>query len=285
MPVLLMVLCTATLTVQNVFKKQYSMKCAGGDYFFSTVVSLFALLFFILTAGKISFGIEILPYSVGFAAVFALATVYSVMAIKSGSLAITSLILSYSLIIPTLYGFLFLGEEITPLKCGGILLLLVSLFLVRADTKGESKTDKPTLKWVIYLIIAFISNGMCSVVQNAQQRRFDGAQNGNFMILALIISTAVLLVISLVFERKTILDSLKKGLVLSSACGLCNGATNYLVMVIIAVVASSVFFPVLSAGQLVLTFIISVTLYREKFIPRQIAGLVCGLASLVMLNI
>ena len=285
MPVLLMVLCTATLAVQNVFKKQYSMKCAGGDYFFSAVVSLFALLFFILTSGQISLGIEILPYSVGFAAVFALATVYSVMAIKSGSLAITSLILSYSLIIPTLYGFLFLGEEITPLKCGGILLLLVSLFLVRADTKGESKTDKPTLKWVIYLIIAFISNGMCSVVQNAQQRRFDGAQNSNFMILALIISTVVLLVISLIFERKTILNSLKKGLVLSAACGLCNGATNYLVMVIIAVVASSVFFPVLSAGQLVLTFIISVTLYREKFIPRQIAALVCGLASLVMLNI
>ena len=56
-------------------------------------------------------------------------------------------------------------------------------------------------------------------------------------------------------------------------------------MVIIAVVASSVFFPVLSAGQLILTFIISVFAYREKFIPRQIAGLACGLVSLVFLNI
>ena len=135
-------------------------------------------------------GTVILPYSAGFAAMFALATVFSVMALTIGSLAITSLVLSYSLIIPTLYGILFLNEKITPLKCGGILLLLLSFFLVRAQTKEDDKTSKPTVKWIIYVLVAFVSNGMCSVVQNAQQRRFNGMQNSNFMILALIISTA-----------------------------------------------------------------------------------------------
>ena len=285
MPILLIFLCTVTLTVQQVFKKQYSLRCAGGNYFFSASVSFFALLFFLLIPGKISLGTDILPYSAGFAAMYALATVYSVMALEIGSLAITSLVLSYSLIIPTLYGILFLNEKITLLKCGGILLLLISLFLVRAQTKEDNKASKPTVKWIIYVLIAFVANGMCSVVQNAQQRRFNGMQNSNFMILALIISTAVLLVLSIVFERNTILIALKKGAVFSAACGICNGATNYLVMVIIAAVASSVFFPVLSAGQIILTFIISVLAYREKFIPRQIAGLACGLASLVLLNI
>lgn len=285
MPILLILLCTVTVTVQQVFKKQYSLRCAGGNYFFSASVSFFALLFFLLIPEEISLGTDILPYSAGFAAMYALATVYSVMALTIGSLAITSLVLSYSLIIPTLYGILFLSEKITPLKCGGILLLLISIFLVRAQTKEDNKASKPTVKWIIYVLIAFVANGMCSVVQNAQQRRFNGMQNSNFMILALIISTAVLLVLSLIFERNTILNALKKGTVLSAACGICNGATNYLVMVIIAAVASSVFFPVLSAGQLILTFIISVFAYREKFIPRQIAGLVCGLVSLVFLNI
>ena len=285
MPILLIFICTVTSTVQSVFKKQFSLRCTGGNYFFSASVSFFSLLFFLLTSGKISLGTNILPYSAGFAAMFALATVFSVMALEIGSLAITSLVLSYSLIIPTLYGILFLNEKITPLKCGGILLLLVSLFLVRAQTKEEDKTSKPTVKWIIYVLIAFVSNGMCSVVQNAQQRRFNGTQNSNFMILALIISTAVLLVFSLIFERNTILNTLKKGMFLSAACGICNGATNYLVMTIIAVVATSVFFPVLSAGGLVLTFIISVALYREKFIPRQIVGFACGFASLVLLNI
>lgn len=285
MPVLLIFLCTVTSTVQNVFRKQFSLRCQGGDYFFSTMVSFFALLFFLLTADRISFSNEILPYSVGFAAVYALATVCLGLAIKAGSLAITSLIISYSLIIPTLYGFVFLNEKTTILKCGGILLLLISLFLVRAKAQGEEKSAKPTVKWVIYLVLAFIANGMCSVIQNAQQRKFDGAHNSNFMILALSISTVILLVVSLVLEGNTVLNTLKKGIVLSAACGICNGATNYLVMVIMVVVASSVFFPVLSAGGLVLTFVISLVFYREKFIPRQIVGLACGLVSLVFLNI
>ena len=244
------------------------------------MVSFFALLFFLLTADRISFINEILPYSVGFAAVYALATVCLGLAIKTGSLAITSLIISYSLIIPTLYGFVFLKEKTTIL-----LLLLISLFLVRAKAQGEEKSAKPTVKWVIYLVLAFIANGMCSVIQNAQQRKFDGTHNSNFMILALSLSTVILLVVSLVLEGNTVLNTLKKGIVLSAACGICNGATNYLVMVIIVVVASSVFFPVLSAGGLVLTFVISLVFYREKFIPRQIVGLACGLVSLVFLNI
>lgn len=285
MQILLIALCTVTNTVQNVFRKQFSLRCQGGDYSFNALVAFFALLFFVFTSGKISLNTEILPYSVGFAAVFALATVYLGMAIKTGSLAITSLIISYSLIIPTLYGLVFLNEKITPLKCGGILLLLISLFLVRAKADKEEKAAKPTVKWVVYLIIAFLSNGMCSVIQNAQQRKFDGAQNGSFMVLALIICTVFLLIVSLIAERKTIFNTLKKKIVLSAACGICNGATNYLVMTIIAVVASSVFFPVLSAGGLVLTFVISLVFYKEKFIPRQIAGLVCGLASLILLNI
>lgn len=278
-------LCTVTLTAQNIFKKQYSLCCKGSDYFFSAAVSLLSLLFFLLTAGIPRISAEVLPYSAGFAAVYALAMVYSVLAFKAGSLAITSLLLSYSLILPTLYGFLFLNERITALKCGGIMLLLISLFLVRFEAKQEDTTNKPSTKWMIYMVIAFISNGFCSVIQNAQQRKFQGVQNSNFMIFALIISTVVLFVFSLIFERNTMINALKKGSVWAAACGICNGATNYLVMVIIAVVASSVFFPVLSAGQLILTFILSVSVYREKFIPRQIAGLFCGLASLVLLNV
>ena len=78
MPILLISLCTVTVTVQQVFKKQYSLRCAGGNYFFSASVSFFALLFFLLILGKISLGTDILPYSVGFAAVFAMLAVLSV---------------------------------------------------------------------------------------------------------------------------------------------------------------------------------------------------------------
>lgn len=283
MSAFLIAVCVVTLTVQNIFTKQYNTKCPKGEYTYGALRIFFALIFFIATTSNISFSYKILPYSIAFAAVYVTATATSVLALKLGSLAITSLIMSYSLIIPTVYGLIFNNEPLSFTKGIGIIFLLVSLFLIRGES--DSKDSKFSVKWLIYIILAFFTNGLCSVVQDAQSKKFDGAQNGNFMILALIIGFSALLVFSVIFERKAILESVKKGVGLAAAGGICNGATNLLVMVIIATVASSVFFPLLSSCQLILTFIISVVFFKEKFILRQIIGLICGLAALIFLNI
>lgn len=283
MSAFLIAVCVVTLTVQNIFTKQYNIKCPKGEYTYGALRIFFALLFFIFTTRNITFSYSILPYSIAFAAVYVTATVTSVLALKLGSLAITSLIMSYSLIIPTVYGLIFNNEPLSFTKGIGIIFLLVSLFLIRGES--DSKDSKFSVKWLIYIILAFFTNGLCSVVQDAQSKKFDGAQNGNFMILALIIGFSALLVFSVIFERKAILESVKEGVGLAAAGGICNGATNLLVMVIITTVASSVFFPLLSSCQLILTFIISVVFFKEKFILRQIIGLICGLAALIFLNI
>ena len=284
MPALLIALCVGTLTVQSIFTKQYSLKGLSGDYTFGACKVLFAFLFFLFTTKDLSITAQILPYSLGFAAAYTAAIAATIFAIKTGPLAISSLILSYSLIIPTMYGFLFRHEPVGLLKCVGIAFLLVSLFLVRNESKGTEE-KKVSGKWLFFISVAFVGNGMCSVVQNAQQYRFGGVQNGNFMVAALFISLVALVVLAVIFERKTFLPVLRQGSLYAAAEGLCNGATNLLVMVIIGMVASSVFFPVLSCGQMILIFVISAVFYKERFIPRQIAGLGCGLAALVLLNL
>lgn len=281
---LLIPLCVTTLTVQNIFTKQFNVKCPKGEYTYSALRILFALLFFIATTKNISISTEILPYSAAFSIVYTIATITSVLALKMGSLAITSLIMSYSLIIPTVYGLIFNNEELSLLKGIGISFLIVSLFLIRAEA-DKTENSKFSVKWLINVTVAFFTNGLCSVVQDAQQKRFSGSQNGNFMIIALFFGLVVLIIFALIFERSVIFEAIKKGTVLAAAGGICNGATNLFVMVILATVATSVFFPVLSACQLILTFIISVIFFKEKFIPRQIIGLCCGLVSLVLLNI
>ena len=259
MPALLITLCVGTLTVQSIFTKQYSLKGLSGDYTFGASKVLFAFLFFLVTTKDLAITAQILPYSLGFAA-------------------------AYTTAIVTMYGFLFRHEPVGLAKCIGIGLLLVSLFLVRSENSGEEE-KKVTGKWLLFISVAFVGNGMCSVVQNAQQYKFGGAENGNFMVLALFISFIALVILAAVFERKTFLPVLKQGSLYAAAEGLCNGATNLLVMVIIGMVATSVFFPVLSCCQMILIFIISAVFYKERFLPRQLAGLGFGLAALVLLNL
>jgi hypothetical protein len=95
----------------------------------------------------------------------------------------------YSLIIPTIYG-LCIGEPASPFLYVGLALLFVSLLLVNLEKKGAEK--KITLKWIIFVLIAFVANGACSTVQTIQQRTFEGAYKSEFMIIALLTSVVAI---------------------------------------------------------------------------------------------
>ncbi len=67
--------------------------------------------------------------------------------------------------------------------------------------------------------------------------------------------------------------------------GLINGIMNYLVMVVSASIPNSVLFPSISAGGIVLTFICSLTIYKEKLSKSQMLGYILGIISVIFLNI
>ena len=279
-------LCVVISSMQNIFKKHFGQKCSHGDYLYSALVTGFSLLFFVVSGivtGSLNFSWDVVPYSLIFAIAYASATITGVLALRWGSLAITSLVMSYSLVIPTLWGLIVLKEPAGILQFVGLGILAISLFLIKGP---RTETDKRgfSMKWLIAVAISFVGNGTCSVVQNAQRRAFGGVYNTTFMIVALSVAASVALIAALISERKYFGEIIRAGFISGALCGLCNGGLNMLVMVITALVASAIFFPVLSAGQLIFAFLVSVFLYKEKFIPRQLVALVLGLVSLVLLN-
>jgi multidrug transporter EmrE-like cation transporter len=155
---------------------------------------------------------------------------------------------------------------------------------VNIESKGEKK--KITFKWGLYIIPAFFGNGFCSIFQNMHVRKFEGAHSNEFMVAALMVSAIVLFIISLFTEKKDLPSNLKKGAFWYSLCGLSNGGVNLLVIVLTQrQMAPSVMFPVISAGGIVISFIISLVLYKEKFSIMQYIGLILGIASIVLLNL
>ena len=116
---------------QNIVKKPYTQKVGdGGIFFFNAVLSAAALLFFFFTSSKLNFDTSFIPYSIGFAISYAVASKFMVLAVAYGSLSLTSLFVSYSLMIPTFYGLVFLKDSISIGFVPGLILLMISLFLV-----------------------------------------------------------------------------------------------------------------------------------------------------------
>ena len=281
MNALFLLITVVTMTLQSVLKKAYCQKKKDIFWFNGLTVFAASIIFLIIAKGKLDFNVEIIPYIIGFAASFLICTFCSLMAIKTGSLALTSLIVSYSLIIPTLYGIIFLKNPTEPLFYIGIVLLVTSLFLVNFE-KGEKKITK---KWLIFVAIAFVCNGLCSTIQNAQQIKFEGGYKSEFMFTVYISLTVVMCIVSLFTEKLTKAERFNKYTLLAFGCGFCNGLTNLFVMVLSTRVPTSIMFPIISAGGILTTALASFLLYKERFSKAQLLGILLGTASIVCLSI
>ena len=266
---------------QSIVKKPYTQKTNGaGVYFFNTLLSAAALLFFVVTSSKFSFDISFIPYSIGFAVSFAVASVFMILAIAYGSLSLTSLFISYSLMIPTFYG-LIIGDTVSTGFIPGMLLLVISLFL----TNKSDEKAKISLKWIICVFLSFFGNGMCTVVQKMQQIASNGAYKNEFMIVALAIVTVVMLIMSILKERTEIKFFAKVGWHWAITCGALNGMVNLFVMILSGKMPVSLMFPLISAGGLIVTYIVSRFFYKEKLTKIQFIGFIFGLMAVVFLNV
>ena len=196
----LLLLCVPVAScLQSVAQKQYNLKVKSPNIIlFSAITSLIALCFFVVTSGfELDFDPRLIPYSLGFAVSYASAWVGTIFAVRYGLMAISSLIISCALIFPTVYGVI-LGEALTPTLVTGIGLLLAAFVLVNLNFERK---DRFSLRWLMWVLVAFVGNGICMITQNMHKRVLGDSYAHEFMIIALVAATAILLVCSGIFRK------------------------------------------------------------------------------------
>ena len=282
MSILYLIIIIAGVSGQNVAKKLYTGRAGtSGAYLFTSLTALFSMVFFLVTSRGISWNFGIAPYSVAFALSFAAATLFSLLAVANGPLSLSSLMISYSLMIPTFYGIVFLKEPMTLYFLIGLGLLAISIFLV--NKKNDESPITP--KWLLFVFLSFAGNGLCSTFQKMQQHTFDGEYKNEFMIISLAIVFLIFAVAALVTNKGSFRRDLYHARFTAVASGVMNGVVNLLVMVLSGMMPVSVMFPLISAGGIIVTYIISKVFYKEKLTKIQFVGFLTGLASIVFLSI
>ncbi len=278
--VFLVILSIIGVCSQSVFKKAFSVR-RDAPFVFSVISVTSTALAFLIGAGKdFVFSWDYIPYSLGFGIAYAVSFLSFMYAIKEGSLALTSLSLSYSLVIPTLYGIIFLGEKPTALLIIGIILLLVSLYL----TNYEKSDKKITLKWGIYTLLTAIGNGVCSIMIKLEQINLNFRYRNEFMVMGLVIVVAVSAVFALFKDRKSFVVCLKPIIFLPIACGLANALGNFCSLYLSHLPTSFVS-PICSAGGILGTSAISLFIYKEKFKKKQIVGIALGTLAVITISL
>ncbi len=268
---------------QSICQKQYFARTKTPSVLlFAAVTTLFALAFFTVSSGlRLTFVPELLPYSLAFGVSYALAWVGSVLALRYGSLALSFLIISFSLIFPTAYGLLILGEKLRPTGAAGFVLLILALFLIR---KQPEKDARFSWKWILCVAAALCGNGICAVVSNMQKRLLGSDYTHEYMILALS-AAFVLLMAAVLVKPGHLWADFKTALPFAALNGTFNGLNNLLLLMLIGNLPNTILYPTHSALNMLGTFLVAFLRYRERFSPWQYAGYALGAASVILLHI
>lgn len=283
---LLLITVIVLVNAQNIFQKQFGNKKENNytNYFLQYVFVMLLSAFIVLGVFYIfnfSFCLETLAYSSVFAVTFCISAFSGYKALTCGPMCLTSMLSSFSLIVPLIFGFLFLKESISTLGVVGLVLLIASWFLVNKTKKGE-KINK---KWLFYIIVNVISNGGNSTIQKLHQINVKGDYTICFQFIAMFISVIIFGSL-LLFKKKTnFIAFFKNGGYLSSFSGIANAVLNVSMLYLAINMKAVILYPVVSAGGVVISFLTALIIYRERLKKLQYLGSILGLISIILLNL
>ncbi len=243
-----------------------------------------------------------------FGVIFSATVFFNLVALDFGPLSITNLIINFSLVVPLVYGFAFLDEQITPLRIVGIGLFVVCMFLFcnpfERSAGASAGRRGSTLKWILLTMASFATNGMLMIIQKDYAIETDNAYAMSFLLysylLATLTSVALAAALKLIRRGKSMPPaadatvpaekfSVKRLFGIMSGLAVLVGASNFILNFAVILLAtrmdSAIVYPVIQGGGPVIVTLVSYFLFREKLTLPKIAGVVLGCLGIVLLNL
>ena len=249
------------------------------------VSNLAAMLVYLVVGG---FSVHFSWFSFFWICVKAIVTIpYFVLGVKSlslGSLAIYSMFMMLGgMILPFLYGVIFLDEELSLWKIVGVI-LLTGFIVLQATSQGKDGQEKKvdgkqnTYFFFIICLLIFLLNGATSIISKAHQVGKNAVDEISFTVMSsfLTVALSALILGGLLCKR----DRMEKlGQIKSAfswkpflgmiAVGVISCTGNFLLLKAASNVPASIQFPLVSGGVIVLSAIVSVCIFKEKLSKKE----------------
>ena len=287
--ILLIISVTACL-IGGIVKKQYTNKYSDSPvarHFYNMVCSVVAALVLFAWGADLRVSPFTLILAVAFGIITALQQIFNLKAMETGPWSYTSVISSFSTLIPALSGMLFWNENISIMQIFGVILMLASILL---STEFKDGGAKKSIRWMLYCGMTFLTTGFIGVMQKWHQSTEYKEELGGFLVIAFAVSF-LYSAVNVVFEKAKGRERAEAKVasvsvipvVIMLVAGICAAVNNKLNLRLSGELPSVVFFPVVNGGNLVLTTLLAVLLFKERLTKKQWTGLVIGMISVLLL--
>lgn len=283
------VLSVCKSAVYNRYAK--SMKPDSGGIFSFNAASYGVAAIIALICGV---GSSMSPFTLAMAFCYA-AVVFSLQALSvaamvKGPMSLTSLFVLYGMIIPSLAGPIFWKEPFGFGQAAGILLILVSIWLLCAK---DYVNTPPDVKWSVMVGICFLLSGTAGVIEKIHQTSAVKDELMMFLFTACLVMFLMSVGGCLIYRIKVkkALESIKIApyakivLLFGGLSGVIIGFYSRINLTLSGKLDSLIYYPVANGGALMLTVLVSVMIFHEKLTKRRLVGFILGLLAIILLSI
>ena len=281
---LLLFLSLSLETGKNIFSNNFGKNYLKNN----TDVYKFNMLLYIgsfitlLVMGNLRCSLFTLITAFIFAAVTAASQMFFLKALRYGHMSFTTFVQCSSMIIPTLYGIIMLGEKMTVLQMIAIPLLIFAMALVLGIRRERANS-----KWVIFSLLAMLFTGLIGIMQTVHQTSSHSDELFGFLTLAFLFASAFNAVLWVHEGRKRRASFSVKSRVPIHAglSGIFMGIVNVINLYLAGVMPKVLFFPISNGGLIFMTSLCGVVIFKEKLNVKQWIGMAVGIAALCCLGI
>lgn len=211
-------------------------------------------------------------------------SIFNLMGISSQKVgvSVTSVANKMSVVLPVVFGFIFLNEVVTELKVIGICLAVLALYFTTLKNKSNGIS-----KLIIFPIIIFITSGILDILLGYCSKTYIASNNmvvftSCLFSVAAILGLMYLLILVIVGKQKIQGKNIIGGIIL--------GIPNFgsILFVFEGLKATqwdvSVFYPVLNMGVVVLATILGWFVFKEKLSIINMVGIALAIVSIYLIS-
>ena len=280
----LLLIADILLAVIFVFNKLYQ-KREGNSLLSGLRFNIFVGLFITATFFAVN-GFQLHMTSFSFLMVLGMSvfdTSYSLVGfkiLKSGSIALYSMfVMAGGMILPYLWGLLFLGEPFSWLRTFGLLILIAAIIFSNIGDKH----NKTNVKMLLLCVLVFVLNGFVSVFSKLHQietvqptisaiefTMFSG-------MFKLVMSLVAYGIIKLVMHKKQTREdrtpNFKFLIPITLATAVSAGISYALQLMGASNLPATVLYPLITGGSMIFTAIAGILCFKEKLSKKMIVSL------------
>ena len=263
---LMLITAAALLAVDFALNKLYQRSEGTSlktGFKFNALIGIFtSIIFFVANGFELKFSI----YSVMMAAIMSiLVMIYNIIGfrvLKSGGMALYTLfIMTGGMIVPYVWGLLFLNESFSLIRTVGLLLIIFAVIISNFSNK------KANIKQIILCVAVFFLNGFVSVISKLHQieLNFVTVSTTEFVIISGIckfIIAGIAYIITTNDEQNA--GTKKSVLLIIVGSAVISGVSYALQLFGAQNLPATVLYPFITGGSMVCSTIVGVVAFKEK---------------------